>query len=96
MINAIRVKYIGHQFASFETSQGIKGICHVDVRDGTTTVILDNSYVLGTYKNQFAATDAIHDLCTEIYSAEEKSRQLRKLRRSPSLTIIGIELIPGH
>lgn len=67
MINSICVKHIGNQFAHFEAGKGISGICHVDERNGSTTVILENTYILGVYKNQFAATDAIHDLCEEIY-----------------------------
>lgn len=92
MINSIRVKYIGNHFAHFETGNGITGLCHVDGRSGSTTVILDNTYILGVYKNQFAATDAIHDLCEEIHHSECKSGQCRKTRRTSSVTLIGIEL----
>ncbi|WP_277973192.1 hypothetical protein [Pantoea agglomerans] len=92
MINSIRVKHIGNQFAHFETGNGITGLCHVDERSGSTTVILDNTYILGVYKNQFAATDAIHDLCEEINHSERISGECRKARRTSSVTIIGIEL----
>ncbi|KAA5936434.1 hypothetical protein F3I27_12650 [Pantoea sp. Bo_2] len=92
MINSIRVKYIGNQFAHFETGNGITGLCHVDERSGATTVLLNNAYILGVYKNQFAATDAIHDLCEEIHYSECRSGECRKARRTSSVTIIGIEL----
>lgn len=92
MINSIRVKYIGNQFAHFNTSKGISGLCHVDERNGNTTVILDNEYILGIYKNQFSTTDAIHDLCEEIDYSERMSGQFRKTRHPSPITIVGIEI----